>query len=111
MTISHRLGMLTKFASLAIGLVVMAGPAQSDDKSGSLYKAKCAVCHGPTGKGDSPAGKSMGVLSFSDAEVAGRTDAELKDAIEKGKGKMPAYGKSLKPEEIQGLVAYIRSLK
>ena len=83
----------------------------ADDKSASLYKSKCAVCHGATGKGDSPAGKSMGAVSFSDPKVAGKSDAELKAAIEQGKDKMPAYGKSLKPEEIQGLVAYIRSLK
>jgi len=53
----------------------------------------------------------MGVVSFSDPAVAGKSDADLRAVIEKGKNKMPAYGKSLKPEEIQGLVAYIRSLK
>jgi mono/diheme cytochrome c family protein len=53
----------------------------------------------------------MGVLSFADPKVGGKSDAQLKDAIEKGRNKMPAYGKSLKPEEIQGLIAYIRSLK
>ena len=84
---------------------------QADEKSEGLYRAKCAVCHGATGKGDTPAGKSMGVLSFADATVAAKSDAELRATIEKGKNKMPAYGKSLKPEEIQGLVAYIRSLK
>ena len=31
--------------------------------------------------------------------------------IANGKGKMPAYGKSLKAEQIKDLVAYIRSLK
>lgn len=92
-------------------VLLMSVTAKADDKSVSLYKAKCAVCHGATGKGDSPAGKSMGVLSFSDPKVAGKNDVELKDVIEKGKGKMPAYGKSLKPDEIQGLVAYIRGLK
>jgi mono/diheme cytochrome c family protein len=86
-------------------------PANADDKSASLYKSKSAVCHGPGGKGDSPAGKTMGVLSFADPKVVGKSDAQLKEAIEKGRNKMPAYGKSLKPEEIQGLVAYIRSLK
>ncbi len=30
--------------------------------------------------------------------------------IEEGKGKMPGYGKSLKPDEIKDMVAYIRSL-
>jgi cytochrome c6 len=100
-----------KTASLAAVLMMVAGPARGDDKSASLYKAKCAVCHGANGKGDSPAGKSMGVLSFFDPKVAGKSDADWKDAIEKGKGKMPAYGRSLKPDEIQGLVAFIRSLK
>src|SRR5882724_2753509 len=85
--------------------------ANADEQSATLYKGKCAVCHGASGKGDSPAGKSMGVVSFSDPAVAGKSDADLRAVIEKGKNKMPAYGKSLKPEEIQGLVAYIRSLK
>ena len=85
--------------------------AQADEKSTGLYSTKCAVCHGATGKGDTPAGKSMGVTSFADATVAAKSDAELRATIEKGKNKMPAYGKSLKPEEIQRLVAYIRSLK
>ena len=101
-------------ARAAAGLVcvfLLSVAAKGDDKSASLYKAKCAVCHGAAGKGDSPAGKSMGVVSFSDPKVAGKSDAELKEAIEKGKNKMPAYGKSLKSDEIQGLVAYIRSLK
>jgi cytochrome c6 len=111
MTGFGRLNVFGQIASLAAILVVFAGLAKADDKSASLYKAKCAVCHGASGKGDSPAGKNMGLLSFSDPKVAGKSDAELKDAIEKGKGKMPAYGKSLKPDEIEGLVAYIRSLK
>src|SRR5215813_2032125 len=97
-------------ASLA-GVFLLSVAAKGDDKSASLYKAKCAVCHGAAGKGDSPAGKNMGVVSFSDPKVAGKSDAELKDVIEKGKNKMPAYGKSLKPDEIQGLVAFLRSLK
>lgn len=104
-------GLFGKAAAVAVFSFLLAMQASGDDKSASLYKAKCAVCHGATGKGDSPAGKNMGVLSFSDPKVAGKSDAELKDTIEKGKGKMPAYGKSLKPDEVQGLVAYLRSLK
>jgi cytochrome c6 len=104
-------GSLGKVAALATLSVLLVNQTNADDKSASLYKAKCAVCHGASGKGDSPAGKSMGVMSFADPKVAGKSDAELKDAIEKGKNKMPAYGKTLKPDEIQGLMAYIRSLK
>jgi mono/diheme cytochrome c family protein len=111
MTGLGKLQLLGKIAGLTVTLVLALGPAQGDEKSASLYKAKCAVCHGPSGKGDSPAGKNMGAVSFSDAKVAGKSDAQWKEVIEKGKNKMPAYGKSLKPDEIQGLVAYIRSLK
>jgi len=99
-------------ALLAAILATMAvASANADDKGAALYKSRCAVCHGTTGKGDSPAGKNLGVLSFSDPKVQAKGDAELKDVIEKGKNKMPAYGKSLKPEDIQGLLAYVRSLK
>ena len=39
-----------------------------------------------------------------------QTDAELTGIITNGKNKMPAYGKTLKADDIKGLVAYIRSL-
>jgi len=85
-------------------------PAKADEKSAALYKQKCAACHGVDGKGETATGKAMKVRSFADPEVAKMSDEELAGAIEKGKGKMPAYGKSLKPDEIKALVAYIHSL-
>jgi cytochrome c6 len=90
---------------LALGLNV---PARAD-QSTALYKSNCAVCHGASGRSDTPAGKSMGVADLS--KSACKSDSELKAVIEKGKNKMPAYGKSLKPAEIGGLIAYIKSLK
>ena len=97
-----------------IGLLFVAtmfcAPAKADEKSAALYKQKCAACHGVDGKGETPTGKAMKVRSFADPEVAKMSDEELAGAIEKGKGKMPAYGKSLKPDEIKALVAYIHSL-
>lgn len=90
--------------------VALCAPAKADDKSPALYKQKCAACHGTDGKDDTPAGKSIKVRSFGDPEVAKMSDDELAGAIEKGKGKMPAYGKSMKPDEIKAMVTYIRSL-
>ncbi len=90
--------------------VILCAPAKADDKSAALYKQKCAACHGADGQGDTAAGKSMKIRSFADPEVAKMSDDELAGAIEKGKGKMPAYGKSMKPDEIKAMVAYIRSL-
>jgi len=34
----------------------------------------------------------------------------LSDAIAKGKNKMPGYAKTLKPEDIKDLTAYVRAL-
>jgi len=92
-------------ALLACSLIaVCTSSAVAQDAAGT-YKAKCAMCHGPDGKG----GK-MGTRDFASPEVKAETDAQLADIVTKGKGKMPAYGGKLKDDEIKGLVTYVRSL-
>jgi cytochrome c6 len=76
----------------------------------TTYKAKCAVCHGADGKGDTPMGKKLGAHDFRSPEVTKQTDDQLAEVIAKGKNKMPGYEKSLKPDQIKGLVAYIHEL-
>ena len=90
---------------LACGLIaVCTAPAAAQDAA-ATYKSKCAMCHGPQGKG----GK-MGTRDFASAEVKAQSDAQLAEIITKGKGKMPPYGGKLKDTEVKDLVAYIRSL-
>jgi mono/diheme cytochrome c family protein len=107
------LNWMTRIA-LGAGIIAVAGmlslPAKSDDKAAATYKQKCAACHGPDGKAETPAAKAMKVRSFADPATVKMSDAELADVIEKGKGKMPKYGASLKPDEIKAMVAYIRTL-
>jgi mono/diheme cytochrome c family protein len=78
--------------------------------SDTPYTAKCAGCHGSDGTGSSM-GKTMGAHDFTSAEVQRMSDSQLSDIITSGQGKMPAYGKSLKADDIKTLVAYIRTLK
>ena len=97
--------------TVATAFVVMLSlslPAHAQDAS-SVFKSKCAGCHAADGTG-SAMGKKMGAHDFTTADVQGMTDAQLTDIITNGKNKMPKYG-SLKPEEVTGLVAYIRTLK
>jgi cytochrome c6 len=95
--------------TLALAIVfTLSLPAHAQDAS-MIYKAKCAACHGADGTG-SPMGKKMGAHDFTSADVQKMSDAELTDVITNGKNKMPKYG-SLKPEDIKGLVAFIRTLK
>ena len=80
-------------------------PTQAQDASAATYKSKCAMCHGADGK------KAAG-HDLSSADVQKESDADLTAVIANGKApKMPKYGDKLKPEEIKGLVAYIRTLK
>jgi cytochrome c6 len=95
----------------AIAVVfVLSLSAQAQSASETLYKSKCAACHGADGTG-SAMGTKMGAHDFTSAAVQGMSDAGLTDIITNGKNKMPKYGASLKPEDIKGLVAYIRTLK
>lgn len=75
------------------------------------YKAKCATCHGPDGKGDTAMGKTMKVKDLGSAEVQKQSDADMTTIIEKGKKPMPGYEGKLTKDQIDGLVKYVRSLK
>ena len=94
---------------LFVFLVVRSNIARADDAA-AMFKAKCAMCHGPDGSGDTPTGKTMKVPDLKSADVQKASDADLSDAITKGKNKMPAVGKALKPDEVKGLVAFVRGL-
>jgi mono/diheme cytochrome c family protein len=75
-----------------------------------LFKAKCAMCHGPDGAGKTPVGQKLSVRDLHSAEVQKQSDAELYQMIAQGKGKMPAFSKTLSADQIKLLVAYIREL-
>ena len=79
--------------------------------AGADYKAKCATCHGPDGKGDTAMGKTMKVKDLGSAEVQKQSDADVTTIIDKGKKPMPGYEGKLTKEQIDGLVKYVRSLK
>jgi mono/diheme cytochrome c family protein len=100
-----------KAFSVATALaVVLALPVSAHSQSSAdLFKSKCAGCHGADGTGTAM-GKKMGAHDFTTADVQGMSDAQLTNIITNGKGNMPKYA-SLKPEDIKGLVAYIRTLK
>lgn len=95
-------------AAVLAGISFLGAPARASDSAEATYKAKCAMCHGPDGKGETATGKTMKVKDFASEEVQKMSDADLTDAISKGKGKMPAY-KALTPEQVKDLVGYIRA--
>ena len=81
------------------------------DEGADLYKAKCQACHGPDGAGQTTVGKNLKVPDLGSADVQKQSDGDLSGNIAKGKNKMPAFEKTLKPDQISQLVAHIRGLK
>jgi len=82
--------------------------AQSDPAK--LYQTRCALCHAADGSGDTASGKAFHAKDLRSDEVQKQTDAQLAEVITKGRGKMPAFGAQIKPNDIAKLVAYIRGL-
>jgi cytochrome c6 len=99
-------------ATISIGFLTLTLPgfvrAQNDAEK--LYKTHCVLCHAPDGSGTSPSGKALKAQDLRSELIQTKTDAELAAVITSGKGKMPAFGKKLKPDQIAQLVAYIRLL-
>jgi len=95
--------------SLIVLFGVMTTAAFAD--GAATYKAKCALCHGANGGGDTPSGKAMKVKDLRSDAVQKQTDIELTKTISGGKGKMPAYGKKLSEPDIAAVIAFIRTLK
>ncbi len=84
------------------------------------FNAKCASCHGEDGKGKTKEGEKMKIGDMtSPAWQKDLTDDKIKQAIlegvnrEKGgvKQEMKSFKDKLSPEQVDGLVKYVRGLK
>jgi mono/diheme cytochrome c family protein len=82
----------------------------------ALYTQACAACHGADGRGAATWQGEVPVPDFSDCLANTAEPAELWGTIVAQGGSsrglsatMPAYGEALDPEEIRGLVAYLRT--
>jgi len=91
-------------------LLTLSANVRADDDGAKLYKKNCVLCHAADGSGSTASGKALGAKDLGASEAQKKTDAEITEQIVKGKGKMPAFGAKLKPEDVKQLVAYIRSL-
>jgi cytochrome c553 len=94
---------------LFVSSVVRANLGPDSVASTATFRTKCAMCHGPDGRG-SAVGKSMNVPDLRSPEVQKLPDAQIAQIISDGKGAMPSFKNSLSEGQIHGLVTYIRSL-
>jgi len=93
--------------TIAVALfVLIPNLSWAADDGASLYKAKCAACHGADAAGK-PAAKIPSLVSD---EIKKMSDDDLAKAVAE-KAKHPSMVKSLTPDQINMTVSYIRSLQ
>jgi cytochrome c5 len=100
--------LLTLVGTLCCLAVPSAMQAQSD--ADKIYKTNFVLCHSADGSGSSSTGKAMHAKDLRSDDVQKQSDAALSEAITKGRGKMPAFGAKIKPDDVTKLVVYIRAL-
>ena len=90
-----------------MGVMILATGTMSFAQSSgeATYKAKCAMCHGATGAGDTATGKSLKMTPFLKM-----SEADMAAIITNGKGKMPAYKGKLTDAQINEVAAYAHTL-
>jgi len=90
--------------------VSLAGAMCFAQDGAATYKAKCAMCHGPTGTPSAGMAKAMGIKPVSDPSIQALTVAQISGAVKNGKGKMkPVAG--LTDPQVSAVAAYFKSLK
>jgi mono/diheme cytochrome c family protein len=101
---------------LSTAFVAHAADAEQGKK---LYGQFCASCHGQSGKGDGPAAAALNPKprDHTNKEYMSKmSDDDLLKVIKDGGasiGKsplMPPWGASLKDDQIQDVIAYVRTL-
>lgn len=90
--------------------VSLAGAMCFAQDGAATYKAKCAMCHGPTGTPSAGMAKAMGMKPVSDPSMQALTVAQISATVKNGKGKMkPIAG--LTDAQVSAVAAYFKSLK
>jgi cbb3-type cytochrome c oxidase subunit III len=98
-------------AALAMAVVASPAPAAAEDAA-KIFARSCSPCHGKDGQPNAVFAK-QGVRNFTDAAWQKATsDAQIEKTIREGKQgtMMASFEKQLSPQEITGLVAYVRRL-
>ena len=99
---------------IAVALFILLPNLSWAEDTATLFKAKCAGCHGVDGKAATSIAKKMNIKDFSSERVQKATDAELVDFIENGgTAKKPSHAfatKGVTEEQAKALAEYSKIL-
>ncbi len=101
--------------ALVCGLLISGATLSAAGDAGAgkaIFAKKCQTCHGAAGEGNQGMAKALKVeiKHLGSAEVQKKTDADIKNDVVKGVGKMkPVTGVS--DGDVDNVIAFVRTLK
>src|SRR5215472_7017201 len=84
--------------------------AAAENPGKAVFASKCALCHGPDGKGNTSIGKSLKIADLHSTDVQKLSNDELKTVVTNGKNKMPPFKGKLTDAQVLQVINYIREL-
>jgi mono/diheme cytochrome c family protein len=98
---------------MVLACVLLGAPLlwAADSPRLAWVKAKCALCHGIDGKGETDTGKRVHTPDLRKPEIQKLDDEAMIKAINAGHRGMPSFRKQLSAENVRLLVSYIRGFK
>lgn len=110
---------VVRAAGLAAILTAVAGlpacrhPKRTPVERGmGVFLRSCAGCHGADARGTHPPGFTVAPRDLTDPALQARLpDDQIRETIRFGKGQMPPFGAALAEEDVNDVIAYVRTLK
>lgn len=100
----------TKIAMLvmviAVALFILVPSLAWAEDGAALYKAKCAMCHGPDGAGKAAAK----IPSLISAEVKAKSDDDITKFLASN-AKHAGVAKALNADQTKAVIGYVRELQ
>jgi cytochrome c551 len=90
-------------ALLALMLLAACGGPAADASGAEIYDQVCARCHG------ADLGGRIGPALGAGSDVASAPDEYLYTTIERGRGSMPSFSRTLDEQQIDRVVSYLRA--
>jgi mono/diheme cytochrome c family protein len=100
--------------AIAVAAVLAERSVYAAETGLTLFENHCAPCHGVDGKARTPAGKKLGAKDLSESKLG---DEEIKKQIRegakdpRGAEKMPSFKQKVTSEEIEAIVAYVKTFR
>lgn len=102
---------VTLLAVFGLPMATLAAPSGNAGAGKQVFAAHCQMCHGADGQGNAGLAQMLHttIPPLGSKAVQTLSDAEIREVITKGKGKMPPV-QGLSTSDLDNVIAFVRTL-